>query len=368
VKAVLLVGGEGTRLRPLTWSMPKGMVPIANQPFLDRQLTWLARHGVDEVILSLGYLPDAFHAHFPDDRFGPIRLRYAVEPKPLGTAGGIRFAAEGIDERFVVCNGDNLTALDLGAMIKFHDERGAEASIYLTRVADPSAFGVVPTRPDGEVVGFVEKPPRDQAPTNWINAGIYVLEPALLERVPERMNVSIEREVFPRMVSTRSALYAYQYDGYWLDIGTPATYLQANADVLAGELGVPPAPDAVDHGDCVWVQPGGRPAEDARLEGPLLIGSGAVVASGATVTASVLGAGASVGEGARVVRSVLFPGARVAPGAEIIDSVLGAGSVLQDGAVIADVTIVGAAIQIPAGTHISGGRIPADEAAARATQ
>jgi NDP-sugar pyrophosphorylase family protein len=362
---VLLVGGEGTRLRPLTYSMPKGMVPIANQPFLERQLTWLARHGIDEVILSLGYLPDAFHAHFPDDRFGSIRLRYAVEPKPFGTAGGIRFAADGIDERFVVCNGDNLTALDLGSMIKFHDERGAEASIYLTRVDDPSAFGVVPTRPGGEVVGFVEKPPRDQAPTNWINAGIYVLEPSVLDRIPERMNVSIEREVFPRMVATRAPLFAYQYDGYWLDIGTPATYLQANGDVLAGELGVPPVAGAVDQGDGIWVQPGGRPADDARLEGPLLVGSGAVVAGGATVVSSVVGAGATVGEGARVVRSVLFPGARVAPGAEVIDSVLGAGSVLREGAVIADVTIVGAAMEIAAGTHISGGRIPIDEPAAR---
>ncbi len=348
-------------MRPLTYSMPKGMVPIANQPFLERQLTWLARHGVDEVILSLGYLPDAFHAHFPDDRFGTMRLRYAVEPKPLGTAGGIRFAAEGIDERFLVCNGDVLTTLDLGAMLKFHEERQAEASIYLTRVEDPSAFGVVPTRADGEVVGFVEKPPRGQAPTDWINGGTYVLEPSVLERIPPRMNVSIERETFPRMVATRAALYAYQYDGYWLDIGTPEKYLQAHLDVLNGELGTPPVAGAVDRGDGVWLQPGARPAEDARLEGPVLIGPGAVVAAGATVVESVLGAGANVGDGARVVRSVLFPGARVAPGAEIVDSVLGAGASVGEGAVVADVSIVGSAMEIAAGLHISGGRIPADE-------
>ena len=200
MKAVVLVGGEGTRLRPLTWSTPKPLLPIANIAFLERQLAWLESYGVDEVVLSMGYLPDAFHRHFPEGRFGGVTLRYAVEEKPLGTAGGIRFAAEGITERFVVCNGDVLTGLDLAAMVEFHEARGAEASIYLCQVDDPSAFGVVPTRDDGEVVGFIEKPPRDQAPTNWINAGTYVLEPSVLDRIPPRINVSIEREVFPRMV------------------------------------------------------------------------------------------------------------------------------------------------------------------------
>ena len=205
MKAVVLVGGEGTRLRPLTYTTPKSLLPIANQPFLERQLAWLESHGVDEVVLSLGYLPDAFQAHFPNDRCGGVRLSYVVEGKPLGTAGGIRYAAEGgIDGRFVVCNGDILTDLDLAAMIRFHEASGAQATIALTQVEDPSAFGVVPTRADGEVVGFIEKPPRDLAPTNWINAGIYVLEPALLQRIPPRVNVSIERETFPRMVETRA--------------------------------------------------------------------------------------------------------------------------------------------------------------------
>jgi mannose-1-phosphate guanylyltransferase len=156
MKAVVLVGGEGTRLRPLTYTTPKSLLPIANQPFLERQLAWLESHGVDEVVLSLGYLPDAFKLHFADDRYGGIRLTYVVEGKPLGTAGGIRFAAEGIDDRFVVCNGDVLTDFDLAAMIRFHETSGARATIALTQVEDPSAFGVVPTRPDGEVVGFIE--------------------------------------------------------------------------------------------------------------------------------------------------------------------------------------------------------------------
>ena len=218
-------------------------------PHLERQLAWLAAHGVDEVVLSMGYLPDAFHEHFARRRQATTRsaastVRYVVEDEPLGTAGAIRFAAEGIDERFVVCNGDVLTDLDLGAMVRFHDERGAEATISLTQVEDPSAFGVVPTRADGEVIAFVEKPPPGKAPSNWINAGTYVLEPGFLDRIPPRLNVSIERETFPRMLAEPGALFGFAADGYWLDIGTPEKYLEAHADALAGRLGTPPAPGA----------------------------------------------------------------------------------------------------------------------------
>ena len=204
MKAVVLVGGEGSRLRPLTYTTPKPLLPIVNQPFLERQLVWLSDHGVDEVVLSMGYLPDAFHAHFRDesgnDSFRGMRLHYAVENEPLGTAGAIRFAAAGIDERFVVCNGDVLTGLDLSAMVEFHDERKAEVTIALTQVEDPSAFGVVPTAADGGVIAFVEKPAPGSAPSDWINAGTYVLEPSFLERIPPRLNVSVERETFPRLL------------------------------------------------------------------------------------------------------------------------------------------------------------------------
>ena len=239
MKAVVLVGGEGTRLRPLTLTTPKPLLPIANQAFLERQLEWLAGYGVDEVVLSMGYLPDAFHSQFAHDHagedvFGDIKVRYAVEDEPLGTAGAIRFAAEGMSERFIVCNGDVLTDLDLSEMVRFHDERDAQATISLTQVEDPSAFGVVPTRADGQVIAFVEKPAPGKAPSNWINAGTYVLEPAFLDRIPPRLNVSIERETFPRMLAEPRGLYGYAADGYWLDIGTPEKYLQAHADVLGG--------------------------------------------------------------------------------------------------------------------------------------
>ena len=357
MKAIVLVGGEGTRLRPLTLTTPKPLLPIANQAFLDRQLSWLAAHGIDEVILSLGYLPEAFAVHFPQSSYDGIRLRYAVEGQPLGTAGGIRFAAEGIDERFVVCNGDVLTTLDLTAMIDFHDGHSAAATICLSRVADPTAFGVVPTRADGEVVGFIEKPPPGAAPTDWINAGTYVLEPSVLDRIPPRLNVSIERETFPRMVETRGSLYAYASDAYWLDIGTSDKYLEAHADVLAGRLGSPPAPGAREVAAGVWIQGAAELDETARVEGTALVGAGAFVGPRSVLAGAVLGPGATVEEDARIERSVLLEGARVGRGSVVRDSVVGPEATLEAGAVITDQTIVGASATISSSTRISGGRV-----------
>lgn len=331
MKAVVLVGGEGTRLRPLTLTTPKPLLPIANVAFLERQLAWLGRFGVDEVVLSLGYLPEAFTEHFADDRFGDIKLRFVVEHEPLGTAGGIRFAAEGIDERLLVCNGDVLTDLDIGQLLAFHEEREADATIALTRVDDPSAFGVVPTRADGEVVAFVEKPPRHQAPTHWINAGTYVLEPGVIDSIPPRLKVSIERETFPRMLETPGRLYATKSSAYWLDIGTPQKYLQAQLDVARGLLGEPPTPGAVEVSAGVWVEPGAQIDPTAVVTGPSVIGVGAAVGADARVEATVLGPGTIVGESANLLRSVVLRGATVAPGARVTDEVVGPEAVLPCG-------------------------------------
>jgi NDP-sugar pyrophosphorylase family protein len=337
VKAVVLVGGEGTRLRPLTYKTPKGLLPIANLPFLDRQLTWLTSHGVDDIVLSLGYLPDAFREHLADGaapgegRFGSARLRFREEPEPLGTAGGIRFAAEGIDERLIVCNGDVLTDLDVRALVAFHETSGAEATIALTQVDDPSAFGVVPTRDDGEVIAFVEKPPPGRAPTNWVNAGTYVLEPSVIERIPPRLTVSIERETFPRMLDRPGRLFAFHGDAYWLDIGTPDKYLEAHADVLAGRLGTPPSPGAREHAPGVWAEGPVTIAADARIEAPVLLGSGVTVGSGARVRNTVVGADASIGERARLDDAVVFEGVRVEPDAIVQRAVVSIDGVLQAG-------------------------------------
>ena len=364
MRAVVLVGGEGTRLRPLTFTTPKPLLPVANQAFLERQLSWLATHGIDDVVLSLGYLPDAFVSRFPDGHYyddagREVGLTYAYEPVPLGTAGAIRFAAEhlGVEERFVVCNGDVLTGLDLGALVTFHDEHGADATIALAQVDDPSAFGVVPTFPDGEVKAFVEKPPPGSAPTDWINAGTYVLEPSVLERIPTGLNVSIERETFPRMLQERHRLYAMTSDEYWIDIGTPDQYLAANADVLAGRIGPQPAPDACRLAPGVWVQ-GARTGE-GRLRPPVLIGDGCDVAAGAMVGGSVLGSGVRVGAGARVTGSVVHEGAVIEDDALVMNSIVGVDALVGAGATLRDRSIIGPGATVEQGAVLENARIAA---------
>lgn len=365
MKAVVLVGGEGTRLRPLTLTTPKPLLPIGGIAFLERQLAWLAGHGVTDVVLSLGYLPDAFVEHFPDGRFAPeggpeVSLQYAVEPSPLGTAGAIRFAAGvgGVDDRFVVCNGDVLTTLDLSAIVSFHARRRAAATIHLTRVDDPTAFGVVPTSPDGEVQEFVEKPPAGAAPTDWINAGTYVLEPSVLDRIPAGVAVSIERETFPQMLEHRGLVYALGTDDYWIDIGTPAKYLEANADVLGGRLGASPTHDARERRRGVWERGDVSIADDAMVQAPVLLGAGATVASGARLAAATLGARCVIGEHAEVDGSVLCDGVVLGTGARVLGSIVGPGAVLEEGASVLDLSVVGAGVRLPAASTVEAERVP----------
>jgi mannose-1-phosphate guanylyltransferase len=365
VKAVVLVGGEGTRLRPLTTTTPKPLLPIAGQPFLERQLTWLARYGVTDIVLALGYLPDAFVARMPSGEFGGVRISYAVEPDPLGTAGGIRFAARsaGIDERFLVCNGDVLTTLDVSELVRFHAERGADATIHLTRVDDPSPFGVVPTFDDGEVKAFVEKPPRGAAPSSWINAGTYVLEPSVLDRIPDELNVSIERETFPRMLEDRCRLFAHGTDDYWLDIGTPEKYLQANADTLRGAVGLPPLTSAREVAPGIWAEAGCEIAPDAALTAPIVLGAGCVVAGGAWVEDASISAGSLLEASAVVTRAVVLEGARVARGARVDRSIVGPGAVVDERASVGGCSVVGPGAHVYAGAHVEGDRIELSTAA-----
>lgn len=304
MKAVVLVGGFGTRLRPLTSSTPKQMLSVAGRPMIERVVEHLAAHGVDRVVLSLGFRPEVFTDAYPHGVCAGLPLVCAAEPEPLDTAGGIAFAARAarIDERFLVVNGDVLTEVDVSALVAFHDAAGAEGTICLTEVEDPSQFGVVPTDEHGRVLAFVEKPPPGTAPTNLINAGYYVLEPSVIDRIPPGVPVNIERVTFPAMVAD-GTLYAMADPAWWLDVGTPERYLEANVH-FAGRR-------------CV-VEAGARVAADATIEDSV-IGPGAVVESGAFVHRSIVGAGAVVGAGARVeALSVVGPGARVAPGAVLV--------------------------------------------------
>lgn len=361
MRAVVLVGGEGTRLRPLTLTTPKQMLPVVEQPMIERVLGHLAGYGIEEAVLSLGYRPDAFINAYPAGNAAGVRLSYAVEPSPLDTAGAIRFAADhaGIDETFVVVNGDVLTDLDMSALFSFHRSHGSEATIALTPVEDPSAFGVVPTDADGRVEAFIEKPPRDEAPTNLINAGTYVLEPSVLARIPTGRRVSIERETFPALAEARS-LYAIGSDVYWLDTGTPDAYLRAHDDLLVGRRGWPPAPGAVEDGalgDGVWRL--GSVDVSSEKVGRSLLGAGAVVGAGAVLERSVVGAGATVEEGAVVSGSVLLPGARVAARSTVEGSIVGPGATIGQRCVVHPLSVIGAEVVIASGTVVDGERVPA---------
>jgi len=358
VKAVVLVGGEGTRLRPLTLSMPKPMLPVAEVAMIERVVGHLAGHGIDEVVLSLGYRPDAFLLAFPDNTCAGVRLTYAVEPERLDTAGGIAFAARsvGLDEAFVVVNGDVLTDLDVTELIAFHRERGGEATISLTPVDDPSAFGVVATDERGKVQAFIEKPRREDAPTNLINAGFYVFEPAVVDRVPVDGRLHLESQVFPAMVD-EGRLYALASDVYWTDTGTPALYLQANLDYVRGLRGDPPAPGAKERHRGVWTL--GAGVIDGELVAPALVGDAAFVARGAVVEESVLGAGCRVEAGAVVRSSVLLPGAVVRSGATVEHSILGEGAVVGDGAQVRQLTVVEGRATVDAGAALAGARVAA---------
>jgi mannose-1-phosphate guanylyltransferase len=332
VEAVVLVGGFGTRLRPLTRSTPKQMLPVGHQPMIEHVLAHLRSHGVERAALALGYRPDSFVDAYPDGRCAGVELHYAIEPEPRDTAGAIRFAAldASIEERFLVVNGDVLTDLDVGALVTLHEARGAEGTIALHRVADPSAFGVVPTEPDGRVRAFIEKPPRRQAPTDLINAGTYVLERSVLDRIAPDVPVNVERVTFPAMVSDGS-LYALDGDTYWIDAGTPATYLQANLDLISGRR--------------ITTEPAVH--DSARVEG--------------LVVEAVIGAQASVGHGALVERSVLLPGATIAQGATVRDSIVGARATVGAGATVEAGTVLGDDAAVPAGSALSGVRWPEED-------
>ncbi len=356
MKAVVLVGGEGTRLRPLTLSAPKQMLPIVGIPMIERVLGHLVAHGIDEAILSLGYLPNAFMKAYPDGTAAGIKLTYAVEPVPLDTAGAVRFAAEfgQVDSTFVVVNGDVLTDLDLSSLIAFHRERGAQGTIALHPVADPSAFGVVPTDSDGRVIAFVEKPPRDEAPTNQINAGTYVLEASVLDRIPAGGRVSIERETFPAMVRA-GVLFARSDDGYWLDTGTPAAYLQAHQDLVSGKWGRPLGSGLVDRGDGVYLQ--ASSAIDGEVVGPSVVFAGCEIAAGARVERSVIGAGTVIATGASVIDSVLMEGGLVAANAKVAGSVMGPHATVGQRGDVRPTSVLGAHAVVASGTLVDGERV-----------
>lgn len=326
--AVVLVGGFGTRLRPLTLSTPKPLLPIANVRQLEHLIANLGSAGVTEVVLAIGFKPEPFFQAFPEGECAGIKLHYAVEPEPLDTAGAIAFAARdaGVNDTFVVMNGDIMCDVDIAELVRFHKAHGAEGTLHLTPVEDPSQYGVVEVNDDGWVQRFVEKPAPGETDSRVINAGTYVLEPSVLDRMPVNQKLSIERVVFPAMVA-EGVLAAMPTDDYWIDTGRPDTYLQSNLDLIDG-------------------------TRSLILSS---VGTNSVIAPSASITHSVIGENAVVGDGCVIIDSVVLPGATVGKRVRLERSlVMGR---VDDDASLTD-CVIGEHGVIAPGSHLEGQRVP----------
>lgn len=330
MKGIIMAGGEGTRLRPLTCDCPKPMIRLMNRPVMQYALALLKKHGVTQVAATLGYLPDAITDYFGGgDDFG-VDLRYSIEKTPLGTAGGVKQAADFLDETFVVLSGDGITDLDIAKAAAFHRQKGALATLVLKHANNPLDYGVVCADADGRVRSFHEKPNWSDVLSDTVNTGIYILEPEALSRIPEGRAFDFGHDLFPALVAEGAPVYGYVMSGYWCDIGDVRAYLAAHADALEGRIRVP---GLCEHPGRVVQLPGAMIDRAAVLEGPCLIGANARVLSGAHVGPySVIGEGCVIGEGASVKRAVLWPGARLDAGAQARGCVLAAGARLEAGA------------------------------------
>lgn len=351
MKAVILVGGQGTRLRPLTLSTPKPMVPLANRPFVSYILEHLKSSGIKEVVFSMGYLPDGIKSYLGDGNGSGLKLTYVVEDRPLGTAGAVKNVEEHIrDGDFLVLNGDILTDLDLKGLIGFHRQSRAVGTIALTPVDDPTAYGLVRTGSRGEVLGFLEKPSWDQIDTNLINAGTYVLRGEVLDLIPPGVEHSFERGVFPRLVG--KGLYGFQSQCYWLDIGTPEKYLQAHYDIL--EKNVETSMSECLDKDFVCLQ--GRIDLDpaAKLVPPVVIGDGSTIMAGARVgRMAVIGPGCTIGPGCVVEESVIQEGCALDEAVTVRGSIVARGAAVGPGAVVSGGAIVGEQARIEGGNVLA---------------
>ncbi|HET7482119.1 MAG TPA: NDP-sugar synthase [Actinomycetota bacterium] len=325
MRALILAGGFGTRLRPLTYTRPKHLLPIANRPHIEHVLRSLQASGVDEAVLMTSYLADAFGDTVERAKSWGFTMHVTHEEEPLGTAGAIKNAERfARDDTVLVMNGDVLTDIELTELARFHRDRGAEATILLVPVEDPSRFGVVPTDDDGRVERFIEKPPPGEAVTNLINAGVYVFEPSILDRIPSGEVWSTEHQLFPGLIDEGAALYATSLPGYWRDIGTPRSLLEANLDAVGGVFRT----DAVTEIGSPLIDPSATVDPAAEIAGSC-IGAGVSIDSGASVTDSVLLPGVSVGEGADISTSILGAGVTVSPDAHVKDHTAGDGEVLS---------------------------------------
>ena len=350
MQAVILVGGEGTRLRPLTSTVPKPVVPLVDRPFIVYMLQWLQGHGVTDAILSCGFLATSVRNVLGDGSQLGLRLRFVEEPEPRGTAGALKYAEEFLDERFLMLNGDVLTDIDLTAQLAQHERTGATGTLALVPVPDPSAYGLVRLHEDHAVKEFVEKPSADEIDTNLISAGAYVLERRVLDLVPPGRNLSIEREIWPRLVG--DGLFGYPSQAYWLDIGTPERYLQGTFDILEGNVHT----GVQDRLAGTYLAVGERVRAAGRIVPPAIVERGCDIADAAHVgSLVVLGEGVRVGRGTTIERSVVLNGAEIGAGCKLTDCIVAAGARIGDGTIISGGAVLGEGVTIGEGNELAQG-------------
>jgi mannose-1-phosphate guanylyltransferase len=354
MKGVVLVGGEATRLRPLTCNTPKIMVPVLNRPFFEHFVGYLRAHNILDIVLAIGKSAGQVRDYFGDGSRLGVRMVYSVEDSPLGTAGAVKNAQRFLDGSFIVFNGDVFTDIDLTAMVQLHRKNRAIASLALTPVDDPTIYGVVETDSRDRVRRFLEKPGRDEATTNMINAGIYVLEPDIFNYIAPNAFAMFEHDVFPPLLEKGKAIYAYPFHDYWIDIGTPDKYLTLQHDLLRRQTG----------GNAIKFEGESSVHASARIEGPALIGYGCSVDKNSAIRGPVvLGAGCHVEEGAVVEGAVLWEDCRVGMEARLTNCLvasrchIGEGSEIRDGCVLGDDVRVGQGSRLSSGVRIWPGKI-----------
>ena len=357
MKAVIMAGGEGTRLRPLTSNLPKPMMPLANKPMMEHVIDLLRRHGFDEIVVTLAFMPDAIRNHFGDGSEFDVHIQYATEETPLGTAGSVRNAADALDERFLVISGDVLTDIDLGKVVAFHEEKGALATIGLVPVENPLEFGIVITGENGSIERFLEKPSWGQVFSDTINTGIFVLEPSIFDHIADDRPVDFSSEVFPALLAAGLPLYGAVADGYWEDVGTVEAYVSAHKDILDQRVAVTVPGFEVSGG--VWVSEGAEIHPDAVIEGPAVVGDNARVEAGARLGEyAVLGSNVKVRAGARIDRSIVQDNAYLGEGVRLAGTVVGRacdvrrGARCEDGVVLGDECFIGEDAVIGAGVKV----------------
>ena len=350
MQALILAGGEGTRLRPLTSTVPKPVVPLVNRPFIGFMLDWLRAHGIDDVVMSCGFLASGVRDVLGDGSAFGIRLRYVEEPRPMGTGGALKFAEALLDERFWMLNGDVLTDMDLTAQLALHEAVGARATLALVGVEDPSRYGLVRTAPDGEVLGFVEKPSPDEIDTDTISAGAYVLERSVLELLEPDTPASIERDVFPRLVG--HGLYAHVHAAYWRDIGTPESYLAGSFDILEGTVASRVGERMGEGGLSVAgdVQNAGRILPAALVEPGCRVGDGARIGPRAVLEPDV-----SVGAGTTIERAVVMRESQIGANCTLHGCIVGAGVRIGDNTHVEGLAVLGDGVTVGAGNVVTNG-------------